>query len=37
MTAPAAPKYLDAGEGALVVEFGRDVDPAVNARPHGWH
>ena len=32
MTAPAAPKYLDAGEGALVVEFGRDVDPAVNAR-----
>lgn len=25
-------KFLDAGEGALVVEFGREVDPAVNDR-----
>ena len=27
-----APKFLDSGEGALVVEFGREVDPDVNAR-----
>ena len=32
MTTGAAPKFLDAGEGALVIEFGREVDPAVNAR-----
>ena len=27
-----APKFLDSGEGALVVEFGREVNPDVNAR-----
>ena len=26
-----APRYLDAGEAALVVEFGDSVDPAINA------
>jgi hypothetical protein len=26
------PHYLDAGEAALVVEFGEAVDPAVNAQ-----
>jgi KipI family sensor histidine kinase inhibitor len=30
--APAAPKFLDAGESALVVEFGRSVDPALSDR-----
>jgi KipI family sensor histidine kinase inhibitor len=28
----AAPRYLDAGEAALVVELGDRVDPAINAR-----
>jgi KipI family sensor histidine kinase inhibitor len=28
----APPRFLDAGETALVVEFGATVDPAVNAR-----
>lgn len=28
----AAPRYLDAGEAALVVEFGDSVDAAINAR-----
>jgi inhibitor of KinA len=28
----AKPRYLDAGEAALSVEFGDSVDPAVNAR-----
>ena len=27
----AAPRWLDAGEAALVVEFGDSVDPAINA------
>jgi inhibitor of KinA len=27
-----SPRYLDAGEAALVVEFGDSVDPALNAR-----
>jgi inhibitor of KinA len=27
-----APRFLDAGETALVVEFGQSIDPAVNAR-----
>jgi KipI family sensor histidine kinase inhibitor len=27
-----APRFLDAGEAALVVEFGRTVDPAINDR-----
>ena len=31
MTIPS-PRYLDAGETALVVEFGKTADPAVNAR-----
>ena len=31
-TAPAAPRFLDAGEAALVVEFGDTVDPALNDR-----
>ena len=26
------PRFLDAGETALVVEFGQGIDPAVNAR-----
>jgi inhibitor of KinA len=26
------PRYLDAGEAALVVEFGAEVDPAINER-----
>jgi KipI family sensor histidine kinase inhibitor len=30
--APAAPKFLDAGESALVVEFGRSVDPGLSDR-----
>jgi KipI family sensor histidine kinase inhibitor len=29
---PASPRYLDAGEAALVVEFGNAVDPAINDR-----
>ncbi len=29
---PAAPVFLDAGESALVVEFGRSVDPAISDR-----
>lgn len=29
---PAAPTFLDAGESALVVEFGRSVDPALSDR-----
>lgn len=28
----AAPRFLDAGEAALVVEFGEEVDPEINAR-----
>ncbi|WP_336486720.1 5-oxoprolinase subunit B family protein [Methylobacterium nigriterrae] len=28
----APPRYLDAGEAALVVEFGASVDPAINDR-----
>ncbi len=28
----STPRYLDAGEAALVVEFGDRVDPAINAR-----
>jgi KipI family sensor histidine kinase inhibitor len=31
-TALTAPRFLDAGEAALVVEFGDTVDPAVNDR-----
>lgn len=31
-TSPAAPHFLDAGESALVVEFGRSVDPALSDR-----
>ncbi len=31
-TAPAMPRFLDAGEAALVVEFGDTVDPALNDR-----
>ncbi len=27
-----APRYLDAGEAALSVEFGDSVDPEINAR-----
>ena len=26
------PRFLNQGEGALVVEFGDEVDPAINAR-----
>ena len=29
---PSYPRFLDAGETALVIEFGDTVDPAVNAR-----
>jgi KipI family sensor histidine kinase inhibitor len=32
MTLPIDPRFLDAGEAALVVEFGETVDPAVNDR-----
>jgi KipI family sensor histidine kinase inhibitor len=32
MTLQAAPRFLDAGEAALVVEFGETVDPAINDR-----
>ena len=28
----SAPRFLDAGEAALVVEFGDTVDPAINDR-----
>jgi KipI family sensor histidine kinase inhibitor len=31
-TALSAPRFLDAGEAALVVEFGDTVDPAINDR-----
>jgi inhibitor of KinA len=31
-TALSAPRFLDAGEAALVVEFGEVVDPAINDR-----
>jgi len=31
-TALTAPRFLDAGEAALVVEFGDTVDPAINDR-----
>ena len=31
-TALSAPRFLDAGEAALVVEFGETVDPAINDR-----
>lgn len=31
-TAPAVPSFFDAGESALVVEFGRSVDPALSDR-----
>lgn len=31
-TALAAPRFLDAGEAALVVEFGDTVDPVINDR-----
>jgi inhibitor of KinA len=30
----AAPRYLAAGEAALVVEFGEAIDPAINRRVH---
>jgi KipI family sensor histidine kinase inhibitor len=29
---PAAPRYLDAGDGGLVVEFGDAIDPDINRR-----
>src|SRR5918997_925704 len=32
MSAPAQPRILPCGDAALTVEFGRDIDPAVNAR-----
>jgi KipI family sensor histidine kinase inhibitor len=32
MNAPAQPRILPCGDAALTVEFGRDIDPAVNAR-----
>ncbi|WOJ90327.1 5-oxoprolinase subunit PxpB [Methylocapsa polymorpha] len=32
MTSCAAPRYLPAGESALVVEFGRTIDPAIHDR-----
>jgi inhibitor of KinA len=32
MTLPVDPRFLDAGEAALVVEFGETVDPSVNDR-----
>jgi inhibitor of KinA len=32
MTRQIAPRFLDAGEAALVVEFGETVDPAINDR-----
>jgi inhibitor of KinA len=31
-TAPTYPRFLDAGETALVVEFGDTVDPAINGQ-----
>jgi allophanate hydrolase subunit 1 len=31
-TALPAPRFLDAGETALVVQFGDSVDPAINDR-----
>ncbi|MGD0846472.1 5-oxoprolinase subunit B family protein [Bradyrhizobium sp.] len=31
-TASSAPRFLDAGEAALVVQFGDSVDPAINDR-----
>ena len=31
-SALSAPRFLDAGEAALVVEFGDIVDPAINDR-----
>src|SRR4029077_19445623 len=31
-TASSAPRFLDAGEAALVVEFGEVADPAINDR-----
>lgn len=35
MTAPAALRILPCGDSALTVEFGADVDPAINARVLG--
>jgi 5-oxoprolinase (ATP-hydrolysing) subunit B len=32
MSAPGQPLILPCGDAALTVEFGRDIDPAVNAR-----
>jgi 5-oxoprolinase (ATP-hydrolysing) subunit B len=32
MTVPGLPRILPCGDAALTVEFGRDIDPAVNAR-----
>ena len=32
MSAPAQPRILPCGDAALTVEFGREIDPAVNAR-----
>ena len=32
VSALSAPRFLDAGEAALVVEFGDRVDPAINDR-----
>jgi len=32
MTAYATPRFLDAGEAALSIEFGDSVDPAINRR-----
>src|SRR5258708_22093771 len=31
-SAVTAPRFLDAGEAALVVQFGNTVDPAINDR-----
>ena len=32
MSAPVAVRFLPSGDTALTVEFGRDIDPSVNAR-----
>jgi 5-oxoprolinase (ATP-hydrolysing) subunit B len=32
MSAPGQPRILPCGDAALIVEFGRDIDPSVNAR-----
>ncbi len=33
---PTAPRFLPAGESALVVEFGAAIDPALNDRVHAF-